>query len=241
MKKICVVGCQGVGKSKICETVLDVLLARSSSSLAIYCKNKHYIKTKKISYDSIVKNIIFIPQQFREIIKDIPNFTKQTEEITLATYGKQLYLENLYTAQGKNILCDRSVLDTFVYDRYFNDPFERESLYLKEGETLFFAKSDYMQSLQIYEPIKYHKIKRMNAFFERAFLDLKSYSKIYLIEPSDREIENDGFRMTDKKQQLEIHKLFLEYFKGFDNVEIINQEDAHKEEFIEKVAKEFNV
>jgi hypothetical protein len=67
----------------------------------------------------------------------------------------------------------------------------------------------------------------------------KFYSKIYLIEPSDREIENDGFRLTDKKQQLEIHKVFLEYFKDFDNLEIINQEEANKEEFINKVVSEF--
>ena len=65
------------------------------------------------------------------------------------------------------------------------------------------------------------------------------YFKIYLIEPSDREIENDGFRLTDKKQQLEVHKLFLEYFKHLDNVEIINQEEAYKEGFVNKIVNEF--
>jgi thymidylate kinase len=149
---------------------------------------------------------MFIPEQFRELVKDIYKFEKQTEEITLATYAKQLYLENLYTAQGKNILCDRSVLDTFVYYNYF-----------KHGYTKF--------------PI----LNGWSLWQENS----RTYSKIYLIEPSDREIENDGFRLTDKKQQLEVHKLFLECFKNLDNVEIVNQEDAHKEEFVDKVVSEF--
>jgi len=196
--KIAIVGVHGTGKSKICNKV------------------DYYIICEKITSEKELPNHEIIPEQFREVVKDLnlpkSDTLKQIDEITLATYAKQLYLENLYTAQGKNILCDRSVLDTFVYyDHFCNIKYHKTTCFLE-----------------------YHiKALQLNRF-------LTTYSKIYLIEPSDREIENDGFRLTDKKQQLEIHQLFLEYFKGFNNVEIINQEDAHKEEFIEKVVNEFN-
>ena len=186
LKKICLVGAHGTGKSKICKTIL---------TLGDIIVQNHRIRS------------VFIPEQFSEIVKHNPGFTKQTQNITLATYGKQLYLENLYTAQRKNILCDRSVLDTFVYYNYCN----KDNIMSQTINNLFMSARNLAQT----------------------------YSKIYLIEPSDREIEDDGFRLTDKTQQLEIHKLFLEYFKDFSNVEIVNQEDAHKEKFILQVANEF--
>jgi len=216
--KICLVGAQGVGKTTICNGVIVNLMQKLVDNHQLeldeaisysleFCRNeinKYY-------------NLALMPEQFREVVKDIPNFKNQTEEITLATYAKQLYLENLYTAQGKNILCDRSVLDTFIYCDYFN---KQEFGDVCEG--YFVADLNYSDSVLLVA--KRH---------------IEIYSKIYLIEPSDREIENDGFRLTDKKQQLEVHKLFLEYFKNLDNVEIVNQENAHKEEFVDKVVSEF--
>ena len=217
-KKICITGTQGVGKTQICEKILTKIWCSKEyySNLDID-EYKHFGGNANIiNYTELIQdiaNIAFIPEQFREVMQLLgnPKEFKQTEEITLATYAKQLYLENLYTAQGKNILCDRSILDTFVYYDYFcNIQYQKITCFLE-----------------------YHiKALQLNRF-------LTTYSKIYLIEPSDREIENDGFRLTDKKQQLEVHKLFLEYFKDFSNVEIINQEDAFKEEFIEKVAREY--
>lgn len=204
MKKIVIVGAHGTGKSMICDMILSKLdLTRDA--------------------DCIYKNVVsddfaLIPEQFREVVKDIPDFHKQTEEITLATYAKQLYLENRHMAQGQKMLCDRSVLDTFIYAKYFNNQ-------------------------NYYDISGYNNYRFMPLYYEHmlnsAYCYLNSYSKIYLIEPSDREIEPDGFRLTDKKEQLEIHKLFLEYFKDFSNVKIINQEEVHKEEFIEKVVDEF--
>lgn len=207
MKKIAIVGVHGTGKSKICEKVYDSF-------------TKDFINEKQ--FTEFEGKFELIPEQFRKVVKDLMLCNsvtlKQTEEITLATYGKQLYLENLYTAQGKNILCDRSVLDVFIYAKYFNN----HNYYDKDG---------------------YNNYKFMPLYYshmlDSAYAYLNSYSKIYLIEPSDREIENDGFRMTDKKQQFEIHQLFLKYFKDFDNIEIVNQEEAHKEEFVEKVVNEF--
>ena len=183
LKKIAICGAHGTGKTQIYEKVINHCLSEDRSDYNVFSRG----------------TLAVIPEQFREVIKDIPNFTKQTEETTLATYAKQLYLENLYTAQGKNILCDRSVIDTFVYYDYFNN-----------GNMTF----------------RNSFLKFENSFLKQAYINTKMdfYSKIYLIEPSNREIENDGFRMTDKKQQLEIHKLFLKYFEGFDNVEIVNQE-----------------
>lgn len=194
-KKICLVGAHGTGKSTICK------------------------KIHKVCYVDYSINVMLIPEQFREVVKDIPNFKRQTKEITSATYGIQLYFENLYAIQGKRILCDRSVLDTFVYYDYFN----------KIG--LMQELNDCIKNARDYD--------ELISTFQGALYRMYTYSKIYLIEPSDREIENDGFRLTDKKQQLEVHKLFLECFKHLDNVEIVNQEEAHKEEFINKVVSKF--
>lgn len=215
-RKIVICGSHGVGKSRICEKILTkIWCSKDWYSVASLDEYKHFGGTYDINNSlHIIKDIAdfaFIPEQFREVVKDLKYSDtitlKQTEEITLATYAKQFYLENLYTAQGKNILCDRSVLDTFVYYDYFNKYFPGD--FIDEGTLRIFTK--------------------------------ETYSKIYLLEPSDREIEPDGFRLIDKKQQLEIHELFLEHFKDFSNVEIINQEDAHKPEFIWKVVKEFSL
>jgi GTPase SAR1 family protein len=221
MKKIVVVGCQGVGKTTICKRVYkkeykQTFFNTNDGSIFNYkIKNPSILtghKNEYINMDCYTNDLVFIPEQFREVVKDIPNFTKQTEEITLATYAKQLYLENLYTLQGKNILCDRSVLDCFVYYNYFN----------KDIITL--QPEDYIPVFP------YANIVATN-------YTQSTYSKIYLIEPSDREIESDGFRLTDKKQQLEIHKLFLEYFKDFENVIIVNQEK--QDEIVEMIVNDF--
>lgn len=227
MKKIAIVGTHGVGKSKICEKILT----------KIWCTEQYYSNfdineykyfggniniMQEVELIGDIANLAFISEQFREVVKNIYKFEKQTEDITLATYAKQLYLENLYTAQGKNILCDRSILDTFIYFRYLQNQIKTEEIDLSyfSWEEMGMCNLSYCENSAIYQ---------IGA----------TYSKIYLIEPSDREIEDDGFRLTDKKQQLEIHKLFLEYFKDFNNVEIVNQEDVNKKEFIEIVANEF--
>lgn len=209
LKKIAICGAHGTGKSTICTRVLLTLMQNAVNKEIInpaFAINTFQELQQKINE---LYNLQLIPEQFRELVKDIPNFKRQTEEITLATYAKQLYLENLYTAQGKSVLCDRSVLDTFVYYDYFDD-------------------IDLWSS-------------KMYNFFMLAFDDIKFYSKIYLIEPSDRAIEHDGFRLTDKKQQFEIHKFFLAHFQSLDNVEIINQEEAHEEGFVNKVVSKFDI
>lgn len=67
---------------------------------------------------------------------------------------------------------------------------------------------------------------------------IKRYDKIYLIMPSNRPIFNDGFRLTNKKEQNEIHKRFEAFFEGFDNVVIINQEE--QEEIVKMILKDFD-
>jgi thymidylate kinase len=210
IKKIAICGSHGVGKSKICEKIKSRLYNNYFEVEKLKINKESEYGPTEIYYN-FKSQFAYIPEQFREVVKDLNlcnSITlKQTEEITLATYAKQLYLENLYTAQGKNILCDRSVLDTFVYYDYFNG-----KKYATDGVGFIATKC---------VAINYTRFHH--------------YNKIYLIEPSDREIEADGFRLTDKKQQLEIHKLFLKHFKDFENVEIINQEEAHKDSFIEKI------
>ncbi len=226
--KLCIVGAHGTGKTTICKKVLI------NQYIEIF--NNGYDKEDFDIYggtDNIISNtnliadcggVSFIPEQFREIIKDLPDFSKQTEEITLATYARQLYLENLYTAQGKNILCDRSLLDTFIYYDYFNQKYPQKNLLDiisdSEIENINYFNSFHYKLASINQMLKYEKY----------------YSKIYLIEPSEREIENDNFRLTDKKEQLEIHKLFLSYFKDFSNVIIVNQEK--QDEIVEMIIED---
>lgn len=231
-KKIALVGVHGTGKSRVCERVLRNLresyTEKTISDLNPYGMYHNIFQESDECVCNLKYNLKYIPEQFREILNDLFNqsgeMAKQTEEITLATYAKQLYLENLYTAQGKNILCDRSVLDTFVYYGYC-------------------TKRDYI--IETMGDLKWATLENTTAIssltcaFLSAVNSMSSYDKIYLIKPSDRPIEDDGFRLTDKKQQLEIHELFLEYFKYLDTVEIVNQEEAHKEEFIERIANEF--
>jgi thymidylate kinase len=240
--KIAIVGTHGVGKSTICKKIESKLYDNffEQEKLKIN-KNSTYGPTE-IHY-TFQNKFIAIPEQFREIVKDVSNFPKdikggdnlslpfkQTEEITLATYAKQLYLENLYTAQGiDNILCDRSVLDTFVYYDYFNkeNPIKKVNDY-----SHFFTFADCINHLTNTTGLcEMQAIKHTK----------ESYSKIYLIEPSDREIESDGFRMTNKKQQLEIHKLFLQYFKDkdFNNVVVVDQEK--QDDIVKMVCNDFSV
>ena len=230
--RICLVGAHGTGKSTICTRVILTLMQNAVNKEIInpiFAINTFQELQQKINE---LYNIQLIPEQFREVVQLLGNSQefKQTDEITLATYAKQLYLENIYTAQGKNILCDRSVLDTFIYCDYFNNIKIKSSIADNTARLFKFNESlnCYFESLLDFDVIK-----------KTAYNYLKTYRKIYIIEPSEREIEPDGFRMTDKKQQLEVHKLFLEYFKNLDNVEIVNQEEAHREEFINKVISEF--
>ncbi len=203
LKKIAICGVHGIGKTKIYQQVQEKTLNN---------------------------NIAFIPEQFREVIKNVPKLTQQTEEITLATYAKQLYLENLYIAQGKNILCDRGALDTFVYYDYFN----KENSKRKIFDDIFYVGANPMDNYP--EEII---VNQLLASFVSAYSTVSNYSKIYLIEPSDRAIEGDNFRMTDKKEQLEIHKLFLKDFKDFNNVIIVNQEK--QDEVVKMIVNDFSI
>lgn len=234
--KIALVGVHGTGKSGICERVLRNLresyTEKTISDLNPYGMYHNIFQESDECVCNLKYNLKYIPEQFREILNDLFNqsgeMVKQTEETTLATYAKQLYLESLYAIQGKNILCDRSVLDTFVYYNYFFCSMVSTAYdYAKKCEQMCIV--DIKNRTH-----QYNLAQKCVKLYSR-----KSYSKIYLIEPSDREIEDDGFRLTDKKQQLEIHQLFLEYFKDFDNVEIVNQDNANKEEFVEKIANYF--
>ncbi len=213
-KKIAISGTHGVGKSTICKKVASKLLKDPIFGLRVYKK-----------FSCFVNGFELIPEQYSHVVANILNFTKQTEEVTLATYGRQLYLENLYTAIGSSILCDRSVLDTFIYYDYFTKP--------KTNPII-----EYFGELKWATLNNTTAIKPYICMFLSAVNFSSSYDKIYLIEPSDRKIESDGFRLTDKKQQLEIHDLFIKHFQAFENVIIINQED--QDNIVDMIVNDFN-
>jgi nicotinamide riboside kinase len=80
------------------------------------------------------------------------------------------------------------------------------------------------------------KVKRFLADYVINF-----YDYIFLINPSDRPLTEDGVRLTDKKQQLEVHDVFTRMLKEYDianRVMLIYQEDQLKN--IERITKLFN-
>ena len=70
-----------------------------------------------------------------------------------------------------------------------------------------------------------------------AYNHCMQYDKIYLIEPSERAIEDNGFRNTSKADQLAIHNLFLKEVDRLNNVVIVNQEQQN--EVIEEIINLF--
>jgi predicted ATPase len=87
----------------------------------------------------------------------------------------------------------------------------------------------------------YHNAEHTTDYFELAKIEAyrycQSYDKIYLIEPSDRLITNDGFRNTSKDDQLAMHEKFLFAFKDMHNVVIVNQEK--QEEIVNEICNFF--
>jgi thymidylate kinase len=185
MKKISIAGTHGTNNNVVFEKILSKM------------KNQ---------------NVAFIPEQYCYTVRTIglEKYKGQTDNLTISAYARQLHLETLYAQERKSILCDRTVLDSFVYYKHFK---------IEEK----FGLNDYLQKAM-----------------EQAILYTKqTYYKIYLVVPSKEEIEANGFRLTDKIEQFKVHKIFLEFFKDFSNIEIISQEKVHTEEFVEKVCNEF--
>ncbi len=87
----------------------------------------------------------------------------------------------------------------------------------------------------------YHNAEYTSDMFDsmkmRAYQYCLNYDKIYLIEPSDRLITNDGFRNTSKDDQLAMHEKFLLAFKDMHNVVIVNQEK--QEEIVDEICNFF--
>lgn len=224
MKKIAICGTHGVGKTTICQKVYQKLYDN-------YFKQEEKNINKDGTYGDteiyygFKSKFEVIPEQYRVIMNELKGIDDQNAAAeTLATYHRHAYLENIYEAQGKNIICDRSVLDTFVYFRYFLNQIKTNEI-----DCEWFS----------FEELGYGNLSFM---YDCAWHYMDTYSKIYLIAPDkDKPIVNDGFRMTDKKQQLEIHDLFLSSFEDFDNVEVVHENEAWKPEFVERVVKEFSV
>lgn len=184
--KICILGTHGTGKTTIVNTVYDKII------------NDPLFLTNDIAK---------IGEIYSEVNKSIGKTSGavfQTEqEITLATYYKQMAIEYIYNINKQDYICDRSPLDCFIYANLFSQP------------------CDY-------------------AFLHRlAYNHCMQYDKIYLIEPSDRPIEDNGYRNTSKADQLAIHKLFLQEIGCLKNVAIVNQDKQN--EVIEEIINLFRI
>jgi predicted ATPase len=87
----------------------------------------------------------------------------------------------------------------------------------------------------------YHNAEYTTNYFHSAKMEAyrycQSYDKIYLIEPSDRLITNDGFRNTSKDDQMAMHEKFLLAFNGMKNVVVVNQEK--QEEVVNEICNLF--
>lgn len=155
---------------------------------------------KKV-FQNIKDNIRMVNETFRNVLNNAKLSSeqqkKQNESMTLATYGYQIYQEHLFNLQSNNIISDRSAVDCMIYNDYYSKALDKYST-----------------------PYLYAKNQAL--FHTKHF-----YDKVYLIEPSDRLIDNDNFRLTDKKSQQDIHNLFLRYLKDFKNVILVNQEEQN--------------
>lgn len=152
-----------------------------------------------------------------------------------------------------NIVAINEVFRDVYYDAQNKNTYVR-----KQAEDLtlsVYAKQLYLESLakhnqqniltdrSVFDVFIYNNIKigtkHYNLAKKQAREYLNTYTKIYLIEPSSRTIEDDGFRFdTSKENQQEIHKRFIEEFKDMKNVIIINQES--QQEIIAMIIKDFN-
>jgi len=87
----------------------------------------------------------------------------------------------------------------------------------------------------------YHNAEYTTDYFklakQKAYRYCQSYDKIYLIEPSDRLITNNGFRNTSKDDQLAMHEKFLLAFDGIKNVVVVDQEK--QEEIVDEICNYF--
>lgn len=226
MKKICITGAHGTGKTKICDSIFQ----------KIHSLNDNKVQLAKNTQDIFNNNFLYITDQAKEYIEEMQKgllsgwyVAPSDEIITLHLHSRYLQSE---TKSCHNMLCDESVLDPFIY--HLTDP--NQNLLLEELNECQY---------EMYRSGNFSDIPYLYSALQFAISYTKqTYSKIYLIEPSDREIEKyevEGFalRDTNKERQIQFHKKFLEYYEGFDNLVIINQEEAHKPEFIESVVNEF--
>lgn len=201
--KIAIIGSHGVGKTTICGKIAKKLLCQHHFFSENYIENILEScpmgEVNKQIHSFLGKNFTFIKEVFSDVCSEI-NLTQkgQSEEITLATYSKQLYLEQLNTAQGRNIICDRSLLDTFVYYDYFNK---------KESESFVDLKCE----ARDYTKNSYDKIFLIQPF------------KKPIKDGDDKQVQIESHELF--VSQTEIHNLFLKYTKDFENLEIVNQED----------------
>ena len=197
-KKIAVIGSHGVGKSTICRKGYDNLYNSFFDQERVKINKDSAYGPTEIDYGFNNKYAV-VNETFRDILSDAglssEEQKKQSESMTLATYGLQVYKEHLFNLQGKNIISDRSVIDCMIYNDYYKKTSDKYS-------------SHYL----------YAKVQAL--FHTKHF-----YDRVYLIEPSDRPIDDDKFRLTDKEGQKEVHNLFLKYTKDFKKVVIVNQEE----------------
>lgn len=188
-KRIAITGTHGVGKT----TILSKVKAKN-------------------------KDIEIIEEQFR-VVQKRDKFKQQTENISIKIGLEQAEIENKIINNGKSFLADRTIIDSIIYQNFFDlklNNIKLDNSLIDEAQALLSNKdSDEYTCDEL----------------------VKRYDKIYLIMPSKRKIENDNFRMTNKKEQLLIGKLFFAYFGHCDNVVVFNQEQ--QDEVVELILKDY--
>jgi predicted ATPase len=160
VKKIAVIGTHGVGKTTLCNALVDFLK-----------------KTDKRV------------ELLEEVVRDCPYpiHEKQTYEAAEWIALNQVMREReKERSKIDYLICDRSAFDPLPYLGVFR---EKTAPYSMELHHSLWA-------------------------YTRAYL--KTYHKLVLVAPSDKIIESDGFRHTDKEIQLKVHMIFYDELEDMD-------------------------
>lgn len=176
------------------------------------------------------KKIFKINETYREVIqmqKEYQVEQKGLEQVqdeywTTLSFNIHINQFNVYKKLCKdnntecNIISDRSFFDSFVY----------YSCYCKKDGN------------------KYSET--FHSFLMTAKTACREFDYIFLIEPSDRLIEDDGIRCLNKQNQKNLHKRFIKLMAtkdgmkkhNLDNVIIVKQEN--QQETIERIVNLYN-
>jgi len=136
----------------------------------------------------------------RKLRSDYDIKINEKGDVITQTMIMSQHIRNIFDNKDKNAMFDRCVLDSFVYSTYV------ACIGKIEGNDF----DDVMLAYKISEHI-------FRKFWNK-------YDLIFILDPADVELKEDGVRSTDEKFRRAIHELFLMAIEHFnmENVVLVN-------------------